>query len=245
MCADRGLYADWLYAAIVALRWHPFLRINQRPHKTVRVLPDGEWRLLSAVVNIGQAWSGAVECFRTHPLDGTLVARWDEGYKDPWLVLTDLPTEHANVLWYRYRTWIEDSYRDFKSDGWQWQSSRITDPKRAERHWLAMAVATLWMLTLSTQAETQQAALPKGVNPRPSRPVAQRSYSRQVSCLLLGLIVLPDEGQGAATADDAAPCPSTDAFTLIQLFLTASPQTYTCKNLGTPSFRHKISLNYC
>ena len=229
VCADRGLYADWLYAAIVALRWHPFLRINQRPHKTVRVLPDGEWRLLSAVVNIGQAWSGAVECFRTHPLDGTLVARWDEGYKDPWLVLTDLPTEHANVLWYRYRTWIEDSYRDFKSDGWQWQSSRITDPKRAERHWLAMAVATLWMLTLGTQAETQQTALPKGVNPRPSRPVAQRSYSRQVSCLLLGLIVLPDEGQGAATADDAAPCPSTDAFTLIQLFLTASPQTYTCK----------------
>jgi len=54
-----------------------------------------------------------------------------------------------------------------------------------------MAVATLWMLTLGTQAETQQAALPKGVNPRPSRPVAQRSYSRQLSCFLLGLIVLP------------------------------------------------------
>ncbi len=26
--ADRGLYARWLYRAIVACGWHPFLRIN-------------------------------------------------------------------------------------------------------------------------------------------------------------------------------------------------------------------------
>lgn len=26
--ADRGLYARWLYTAIVACGWHPFLRIN-------------------------------------------------------------------------------------------------------------------------------------------------------------------------------------------------------------------------
>ncbi|MBW4536563.1 MAG: hypothetical protein KME09_21760 [Pleurocapsa minor HA4230-MV1] len=28
--ADRGLYADWLYEEIVALGWHPFLRINHQ-----------------------------------------------------------------------------------------------------------------------------------------------------------------------------------------------------------------------
>ena len=28
--ADRGLYADWLYQEIVALGWHPFLRINHQ-----------------------------------------------------------------------------------------------------------------------------------------------------------------------------------------------------------------------
>ncbi|MCY7276548.1 MAG: helix-turn-helix domain-containing protein, partial [Phormidesmis sp. CAN_BIN44] len=47
----------------------------------------------------------------------------------------------------------------------------------------------------------------------------------------------------AATADDAAPCPSTDAFTLIQLFLTASPQTYTCKrSLSTDPTRSVTSI---
>ncbi|CCI14156.1 hypothetical protein MICAE_2400002 [Microcystis aeruginosa PCC 9806] len=34
-------------------------------------------------------------------------------------------------------------YRDLKSEGWQWQNSRLLDPQRAERLWLAMAVATL------------------------------------------------------------------------------------------------------
>jgi hypothetical protein len=120
-----------------------------------------------------------------------LLARWDEGYTDPWLVLTDLSAEQANVLWYSYRTWVEDGYRDFKSDGWQWHHSRITDPKRAERQWLAMAVATLWMLTLGTQAEAQQAAQPKGQNPQPQRSRPQRPPSCPLSCFVLGVLVLP------------------------------------------------------
>ena len=29
VCADRGLYARWLYRHIVSVGWHPFLRINR------------------------------------------------------------------------------------------------------------------------------------------------------------------------------------------------------------------------
>ncbi|KAM3105092.1 hypothetical protein ACKFKH_23255 [Phormidesmis sp. 146-20] len=159
VCADRGLYADWLFAATRAVGWHPFLRINQHPNQTIQVLPNGDWQLLKDWIRLGQAWSGAVRCFRTNPLDCPLVARWDEGDTDPWFVVTDLPTDQAEGLWYSYRLWIEDGYRDFKSDGWHGQSSRITDPKRAERMGLAMSVATLWMLTLGTKVELQQQAL--------------------------------------------------------------------------------------
>jgi len=28
--ADRGLYAKWLFEAIVELKWHPFLRVNSQ-----------------------------------------------------------------------------------------------------------------------------------------------------------------------------------------------------------------------
>ena len=72
---------------------------------------------------------------------------------DPWLVLTDLNPTSADISWYGFRSWIECSYRDFKSDGWQWHKTRLRQPDRAERHWLAMSVAMLWMLTLGGKEE--------------------------------------------------------------------------------------------
>lgn len=152
VCADRGLYADWLFQAITALGWHPFLRINHQG--TYRLPQEKQWRKLSTVVPApGTQWSGAVTCFQAHSISCTLLATWDVGYKDPWLVLTDLPATQAHVLWYGCRCWIECSYRDFKSDGWKWHKTRLTDPQRAERHWLAMAVATLWVVASGHQDE--------------------------------------------------------------------------------------------
>lgn len=191
VCADRGLYADWLYRLIVQVGWHPFLRISHRPHKSVQLLPRSQWQLLADVVTPGQEWMGAVRCFPSNPLDCTLFARWGCGWAEPWLVLSDLAPDSGNVGWYGLRTWIEGSYRDSKSDGWRWQYSRITDPTRSERHWLAMAVATLWVLSLGTQLQDQQATLAKGRNPHPLRPPALKPRSRHWSCFLLGVLMLP------------------------------------------------------
>ena len=109
------------------------------------------------------SWSGQVICFKTNPINCTLLARWDDGYTDPGLILTDLNPVEADVRWYGFRSWIERegrwgfpslsnhavecSYRDVKSDGWQWHKTRLRQPDRAERHWLAMSVAMLWMVT--------------------------------------------------------------------------------------------------
>jgi hypothetical protein len=81
----------------------------------------------------------------------TLLARWDEGYKDPWLIVTAGEPELVQVLWYRFPSGIESSYRDVKSDGWQWHKTRLREPARAERIWLAMAVATLWTVTMGSE----------------------------------------------------------------------------------------------
>ena len=53
------------------------------------------------------SWSGEVTCFKTNRLDSTLLARWDDGYSDPWLILTDLKSTDAKILWYGFRSWIE------------------------------------------------------------------------------------------------------------------------------------------
>jgi len=190
--ADRGLYAPWLYQLIVEAGWHPFLRINHQG--TYRIPPHHTWHPLAEVVHTpGLFWSGQVVCFQTNPLPCTLLARWDIGYKDPWLILTDLAPSQADPLWYGLRSSTECVYRDLKSDGWQWHRTRLLDAHRAERLLLALAVATLWMVMLGGDAENQ--LLPSHLEQLPSQHIAlsqplPRQPSRQVSCFLQGLLTL-------------------------------------------------------
>jgi hypothetical protein len=72
-----------------------------------------------------------------------VLARHDEGYSDSWLILTDLQPEAADACWYSMRCWIECLFKDGKRGGLCWHQTKITDPKRAERHWLAIAQGAL------------------------------------------------------------------------------------------------------
>jgi hypothetical protein len=150
--ADRGLYADWLYHKIVELGWHPFLRINLGGQ--FRLLDSHDWIALADTVPfVGSHWCGVVQCFKTNPVTCTLLARWDEGYTDPWLILTDFLPETASTTWYGMRSWIECGFKDTKRGGLHWHFTKMTDPKRAERHWLAIALATFWLVSVGSQAD--------------------------------------------------------------------------------------------
>ena len=188
--ADRGLYADWLFDQICALNWHPFLRINHL--RMYHLKGEEKWVCLDKVVpKTGMSWSGVVTCFKGNPLNCTLLARWDKGYKDPWLIVTDLEPEEGNVRWYGFRSWIESSYRDVKSDGWQWHKTRLRDPQRAERLWLAMAVATLWTVTMGSdeQSHLQKRLKDKGIADNEDKQKSElKNSNRNISCFLLGLI---------------------------------------------------------
>ena len=185
VAAARGLYADWLYQEIVNLGWHPFLRIN---HQGQYKLPSSSsWHPLATVVpSTSLSWSGKVTCFKTNPIDCTLLARWDEGYTDPWLILTDLNPADANASWYGFRSWIECSYRDVKSDGRARQRTRLIKPERAERQWLAMSVALLWTITLGGEQEAR--AHDQLISEKKQLP--SMVPIRQISCFLNGLLTI-------------------------------------------------------
>lgn len=158
--ADRGLYAKWLYKRIVQYHWHPFLRINigckARPEAAKRGTPFEP--IMRLVPQQGSQWRGRVRCFSSKGarVCCTLLARWDEGYEDPWFILTDLPVTQAEACWYGLRSWIECGFKDGKRGGWNWQRCRSTDPRRVERLWLAMAVATLAAVGVGAQREAQE-----------------------------------------------------------------------------------------
>jgi hypothetical protein len=176
--ADRGLYARWLFNAIRKLGWHPMLRVNLggkfRPAYSRRFVP-----LASLVPRVGSSWRGRGTAFVTKgkQLRCTLLAYWGRGHAEPWLLLTDLDARASDAAWYALRGWVEQFFKDCKRGGWQWQRTRMTDPGRAQRLWLAVAVATLWLVRVGgAQEAAERAALPElaALVDTPERPRVRR-----------------------------------------------------------------------
>jgi len=176
---DRGLYAGWLFSAIRANRWHPFMRINvqgQFRHRRAK-----RFRPLYSLLHEGMpVWCQPVICFKTPTcqLACTLLAQWTPGYAEGWLIVTDLPPAQACIAWYGLRAWVEGGFKDFKRGGWRWEQTKMTHPSRAERLWLVMAVATLWVVSVGGQADATLTASTLPMLPCPPRVL---------SCFVQGL----------------------------------------------------------
>jgi hypothetical protein len=151
--ADGGLSARWRLQRIGRLGWHPLLRSNTG--RTFRPAQSVHYHPLRELVPVpGTQWVGTGTAFQgpRRRLNCTLLARWDEGYRDPWLLLTALAPGAGEAWWYGLRAWIEQGCKITKRGGWQWQRTRRTDPPRAARLWLAVAVATLGLLSVGGMA---------------------------------------------------------------------------------------------
>jgi hypothetical protein len=151
---DRGLWAPWLFREIQLAGWHPLMRIRSGG----RFRPDGARSfvpLKRMVPRQGKSWCGAGTAFSTpgRQMAGTLLGWWGAGHEEPWLILSDLSPQQGEASWYGMRSWIEQGFKDGKRGGWQWQHTRMEDPQRATRLWLAIAVATLWLLRVGGSAE--------------------------------------------------------------------------------------------
>ena len=190
--ADRGLYAHWLFHAIAQQGWHPFLRINLggkfRSQGSSQYLP-----LSLYLPQTASAWVGTGTCFKVNPIQATLLVAWEMDYTAPWLVVTDLSPKQAQIAWYGMRSWIENGFKFTKRGGWQWQNTRMTDPARATRFWLALAVATLWVVSVGGAADASLP--PSSMLHLPDNHVARRHFkgrqkNRSVSCFRLGITII-------------------------------------------------------
>jgi hypothetical protein len=142
--ADRGIgTSPELVRALNTLRLGYVLRVQRTTRFRTR---RGKDLALGALVNApGQSWSGFGEVFKkTGWLPAAVQVWWDTPYAQPCcLVCLDLrfPPQIYSV-----RFWHEVSFRDLKSDGWQWHVSRVCTPPHTDRLMLAMALAYLWVV---------------------------------------------------------------------------------------------------
>ena len=196
--ADRGLYARWMWDAIRAHGWHPFLRINLGVKASLADHDDFDW-ISRWVPEPATHWTGVVDCFvgKKSRLRATLLLHWEPGYETAWAIVTDLEPDQANVSWYGLRTWIECGFKDFKRGLWGWQHSKMTRASCVERLWLALALAQLWCLSVGCEREQQQHR-PALQERLPPTHVARRKHEcspahlavRRLSCVVRGRLHL-------------------------------------------------------
>lgn len=143
--ADRGIgCSSGLMKALATRQMLYLFRLQKTCVLTTR---QGSRLRLGNVVKPGEVWSGAGRLFNNsnRHLWAHVHVIWEVGQKEPWCLATN--DRHVSGHRYAIRVWQEESFRDLKSGGWQWQSSYLQSPERMERLVLAMAVAYAWMLT--------------------------------------------------------------------------------------------------
>ena len=162
---DRGLESAELFREIVRLGWHPLMRVKARGHFRPTNWRHG-YRMNHFATHVGRKWFGAGVAYpSSNALDCTLLAWWEAGHEEPWLILTDLPVSGANVIWYAWRMWIEQGFRAMKRGCWQWQRTQMQDPVRVARLWAVLAVATIWSVEVGSEsAPAELPPMPKSLS---------------------------------------------------------------------------------
>jgi hypothetical protein len=175
LLCDRGLSWSAVLDFCVERGWHYVLRVQGQ---TRARLPDGrEVSVAQLVTRPGQTWCGPVQVFKKAGWRAcNLVAHWPAGIDQPWLLISDLPANRFRCQQYRKRMRIEESFRDEKSHGFQWQQSRIRDPEHAARLLLVMAMAMAELIHMGLRL------IKTG-----KRHLLERRHRRTLSVFQLGL----------------------------------------------------------
>lgn len=142
--ADRGLgTSPALIHALQQLKVRVLFRVQGTV--TFRNAYGGH-SALKAMITEGEHWGGFGEVFKKCGwLKMYAQVLWGQGYRDPWCLVSTEPVAAAD---YGQRFQHECSFRDLKSDGFDWNTSHIWQPDHAERLLLILAMAYTLVLSL-------------------------------------------------------------------------------------------------
>lgn len=173
---DRGLaHSSAMLRALKRLRVDFLVRVKQTARFTSR---RGHSQLLRQISQRGQYQRLQGTLFaRDHQITGYVYLMWEADQPQGWCLFSNCGDLTGGR--YAWRWWQEESFKDLKSGGWQWQTSTIACPERMARLLLAMAVAYGWMLSLGTQLGQQPASM--------QRQIVTRDDFQRLSLFRLGL----------------------------------------------------------
>lgn len=87
-----------------------------------------------------------------HLYHANLLAYWERGQKEPWLLMTNLPDASSALTAYRRRMWVEEMFGDWKGHGVDVETTHLGRFQRLSRLVFVVALWYLWLVTRGAQA---------------------------------------------------------------------------------------------
>jgi hypothetical protein len=178
LCGDQEFGGITVLKQLDCWGWRYVLR--QKGSQVFRPDESSPWMPLGGVISQPgqQIWLGKVTFTEQRPYCTNLLAYWQTGEKEPWLLATNLPTLAAALKAYSRRPWIEETFGDLKDNGFDLESSRLRSVSHLHR--LTLAVMLLYVDMLATGSR----AIKNGL-----RHLVDRSNRRDLSIFRIGLYI--------------------------------------------------------
>jgi len=148
-----SLVGDSEFGAVEVMRqlkkWHWHYVLRQKTSHQIR-LPGQGWQDFGGVLSKpGQSvWLGRGRLTLKHRYATNLLAHWQVGEEEPWLLATDLPDRAATLSTYARRMWIEEMFGDLKGKGFDLESTHLHTCDRLSRLTLAVALLYTWLMDI-------------------------------------------------------------------------------------------------
>ncbi len=151
------LVGDSEFGAVEVLRqleaWHWHYVLRQTSKELVQVGRKREWRPLGDLATRPgtQTWQPHSRFTAKHAHRTHLLAYWQKGEKEPWLLTTNLPTAREALKAYRRRMWTEELFGDLKGHGFNLAKTHLHHVARLSRLMLFVALLYLWLISVGTR----------------------------------------------------------------------------------------------
>jgi hypothetical protein len=126
--------------------------LRQKGRTCLSVQKSDLWqRFDTRVQQPGQsAWLVDVQFTQRFAFPVNLLAYWQPGEKQPWLLATTLATQQQTLSAYRRRMWIEEMFADFKQHGFDLERTHLRHFLRLSRLTLCVALLYLWCVAFGS-----------------------------------------------------------------------------------------------
>lgn len=152
---DSEFGANDILKQLDTWQWGYVLR--QQPNWLVQATDHQPWqRLDSLLTKAGQRlWLPAARLTQKYAYTVNVLAYWQPGEKEPWLLATNLATPQAALHAYRRRMWIEEMFGDFKQHGFDLETTHLHHFARLSRLTLAVSLLYVWLVAFGSRVIKQ------------------------------------------------------------------------------------------